>query len=400
MTDPIHTPPGQRKRRVLILGVTAAVATFAGAGLTWWIYAGKPSDEWRKDARYLPDDCHVVATVRVDEFLASQAGKEVIEQVVRLGQNAQSTFERVAAEVSGKPAPPPPPKLEPREAFIKDVRAAIGVDPFDIVHLTVGQAEGDHQPVFIVRTRKVIKAEEIQEHLPNNVFQFIGQAPQPPVRRSTKVGNHTVHEAAGVSFVIPEDRVIVYGSTGALRAILERTGAARMSAELTEALAHTDCGKTLAVAVVPPKGKQAFIPEGFNSPIPDSASLTLDVTDRVKITGRLKFANSGQAGECKTAVDGILGKAREGSGIPPGVTKLVGSIHVKQSGDQVLLTASADAAAIIDVIAQLGTRAERTFKQVGEKVGAAVDPNFKPVGDGANTFKKVGKAIDPPKKDD
>jgi hypothetical protein len=371
-----------------VLGL--AVATFLGAGLTWWIYAGKGADEWRRDARYLPDGSHVVVTIKVDEFLNSAAGKAAIEQISRLSQQAQGTFEEVGAKISGKPAPPRPPMLEPREFLTKEVRRELGIDPFDIVHVTVAQAEGDRQGVTVARTRKAVKAEEIQKHLARNAFQFVGPKGAPPAEpRSIKVGAFTVYEAAGVSFVIPEDRVVVYGTTESLRAILERNAAARFSAELTEALANADTSKTIAVAAVLPRGQTPEKVDGLGSAVlPQSVAFSFDVTDQVKITGRGKFQRAEQAGEFKTAVEKVIATARGARDLPPGVGKLLESIQLKHSGDQVHVTANADATAVIALIGQLGTNANQTFTQVGSAVGPAVGKET------SGTFKKVGSSIE------
>jgi hypothetical protein len=391
--------PGEsagKKRLWVVLGAGLSALVVAGAGLALWLVLRQPAGDWRRDARYLPDDCHFLVTLKAQELLNSKAAEATFKEIARLGQTANATFAEVGAQISGKPAPPPPPLPDPRQQFADGLRKEAGLDLADIQHVTIAGQGGFEAIVVVVRASKPVKAEEILARIQPNKFS------------KSRVAGHTLYEGIHLSFALPEDRAVIFGSSATLRKVLERNGEATLSPSLKAAVDRADFSKSATVVASWAKLKRS---PGFGGgldllgapAVPETGSFSFDVSDGVAATFRGSFKEAGEAEAFKTALERQVAAARKINGIPPALTKVLETIRATQSGNSVTVTASSDAEVVVAMIAQLGTQANRTFTQVGDTIGSTSDgstftkkdiaKSVKPApGDEKRTFKKVGKS--------
>jgi hypothetical protein len=385
-------PAGGKTALWISLGVGLAVFALVGAGLAWWLLGRKQAYDWQQDARYFPDNCQMLLTVQVDEFLNSAAGQAVIREVALMEYRARQSFKFVSKKINGvdgkgtnpEPELKPEPEPEPRRYYADMVRKETGLDLAHIRHLTVAGAHGG-RPVVIVRTSQAISAEQI--------LSGTGHADV----RKVQEGTQTVYEGGRNSFVLPEDRTVVFGPAETLRAIVRRNGAATLSPVLRQAIGQADFSKTVTLAAdwqeakKTRHGKGGFGPDWLDALLlPEAGAFGFELTTQVDITFQGIFQDAGQATEFKAAVERQAALARNGGGLPPGLTKLVQNLRVSGAGSQVSISASSDAQVVVEMITELGRSAQRTFTKVADKIGTTT---------AQPTFQKVPNQVSPNPKD-
>jgi hypothetical protein len=323
------------------------------------------------DTRYLPDDASTVVTIKIEEALSSPAGQSVIEQITGAERNAKAKFDQVAAQVGGQPAPAPEPVKTAQEELAEDFRREFGLELNNVVQLTIALKDSG-RPVQIVRIKKPVTAEEIDKLIPRNLFRTVGGEAPPSEARKTSVGALTIYEVpgmSGTSFAIAE-KVVIYGRTDALKAILERNGDARLSAELTEALGHADFSKTIAVAAVTPK--KALGPDWLGeTALPEAAAISIEFTDKIALSLHARFKDAKNAADVKTAFERALAEGQKSGSA--GITKFAEAVKVNQ------LTATATIAAdsVVELVRKFTSRTTNTFESVGTIARPAAPPQQK-----------------------
>jgi hypothetical protein len=339
----------------------------SAAGTAWWQRRGDATAPWPHDALYLPDQCHVVATIKVEELLNSSAGKSILKQIARAGRRTSSRF----APTGRKPAPVPDELADAREQLAQEIRNEIGLDLSNIVHVTIGHAEGDWRSVFIVRTRNSVKPHDLLERLSRNVFRVVGTGKPAKDPDPIQVGAHTIHvKAGGNAFVIPEDRVVVHGAAQTLRAILERDAEPKVSADLTGALTHVDGSKTVGLAIVFDKAKTEKARRGAGDWLggatpPLAGAASFEFSEQIKATFRATFTDERNAAEVMSTLEGSIASAKN---VPAEMGKLIQSVEVSQSGTLLTITATAGP----DVVAGIANPAQvaRILDYVGNGLQA------------------------------
>jgi hypothetical protein len=356
-------------------------------GLTWWLRCGDVPDDWRRDARYLPDQCQVVATVKVPELLNSAAGKSILKQIAHA---ANSTF----APIGGKAARAPAPQPDAREQLAQEIRKEIGLDLSNILHLTMGHAEGDWRSVFIFRTRNSVKPQEVLALLPRNAFRVVGTGKPAKDPDPIRVGAHTIYvKAGGNAFVIPKDRILVHGAAETLRAILERNAEPKLSADLSDALAQVDDSKTIGLAMVFAKTNnektRVSAAEWLGgATLPPAGAMSFEFSEQITAAFKTTFHDERDAAKVLSTVQDSVASAK---GVPGDLGKLIQSVRISQSGAQLTVTARAGPD-IVDGIAD-PTLVARVLSYLGNPLQRqAGDSTFEYVAGSVKTFKsKVGE---------
>jgi hypothetical protein len=347
----------------------------SAAGTAWWQRRGDPIDPWPHDARYLPDQCHVVATIKLEELLISSAGKSILKQIARAGRGTSITF----APTGRKAAPVPDQLADAREQLAQEIRNETGLDLSNIVRVTIGHGEGDWRSVFIFRTRNPVKPQEVLERLSRNVFRLVGTGKPIKDPDPIQVGAHTIHvKAGGNAFVIPEDRIVVHGAAQTLRAILERNAEPKLSADLTEALTDVDGSKTIGLAIVLTKANNEKTipgaPEWLGGATPPLAgAVNFEFSEQIKATFKATFKDQRNAAKVMSTVQASIVSAKN---VPGEMGKLIQSVEVSQSGTHLTITASAGP----DVVAGIANPAQmaRVLGYVGNGLqGRAADSTFR-----------------------
>jgi hypothetical protein len=286
-------------------------------------------------------------------LLNSSAGKSIFNQIARAGARTNSTF----APIGGKASAAPAPQADAREQLALEIRKKIGLDLSDILHMTIGHAEGDWRSVFIVRTRNPVRPQEVLARLPRNVFRLVSTGKPVKDPDPIRVGAHTIHvKAGGDAFVIPEDRTVVHGAADTLRAILERNAEPKFSADLTEALTQVDGSKTIGLALVFPKANNEKTRAGAPAWLagatpPPAGSVSFEFTEQIKATFKATFNDERDAAQVMSTVQGSVASAKN---VPGEAGKLIQSVQIAQSGSQLTITARAGP----DVVAGIANPAQ------------------------------------------
>jgi HEAT repeat protein len=144
------------------------------------------------DLVYLPNDCQIVASVNVPACLASKTYARIKDAGVGLDSTDIAT-----------------------------VRSLLGVAPEEIDRVVVGIAVGkdpkDVDVTVLVRTKRAVKASDLQGE---------GAPPAKP----EGVGKFTIHVRPDFTFVIPDDKTIVLSSNAdTLSRILKRDAPAKLT---------------------------------------------------------------------------------------------------------------------------------------------------------------------------
>jgi hypothetical protein len=339
------------------------------------------------DTRFLPDHSQVICTVRVDAFLESPAGQEVVRQISQLGRRAESTFQQVAARIGGKPSPPKPvpPPPSPREELEKEAHNQFGLALADIQELTFAAAGNRSLSVVVVRTKQPAQVEDVLGHLKKAqaarpTFVRIGEKPTftAPEVRKVQAGGQTVHVVGTSAFAVPEARTVIYGQPELLGKILERNGPAQLPPHLRQALDQSKGSHTVTIALDGQRLQAGPRPHtgevGPNGtpvpPLPEAAVVQLDLKTDINASFQLLFQDAGAADKFKTVFQALVAAPR-GNALPPDVARLLGSVTLTAQANSVTGAVRLDGEVLIKVLAQFGTSSSQTFHKVGNRVGPA-----------------------------
>jgi phage FluMu protein Com len=207
----------RRSRMMLFVGLGCGGALLllclgVGAGVGIWWYTSSPIGD---ELTYMPGNCEVLASIRVDQLLASDAYKQIEKEVPQLKQ-----------AVAGG-----------------DAEKEMGLQLSNIERVVIGGALGNRdKPVVVVRTKQAVKAEDMVGKIKGKSFT------------GTKVGSYTLYESGGATgdgFCVAKKNLVLFGTSAALRLVLQRDKKPDFPAGLSAAMKEADFSKTIAVAVAP-----------------------------------------------------------------------------------------------------------------------------------------------------
>jgi hypothetical protein len=318
---------GKKKRRsrtMLFVGLGCGGALLllcmgVGAGVGVWWYMSSPISE---ELTYMPSNCEVLASIRLDQLLDSKAYKQVEQEVPMLKQ-------AVAAGEAEK---------------------EIGLKLSNVERIVVGgHLGGGDQPVVAVRTKQPVKAEDLVGKIKGKSFT------------GSKVGSYTLYETPGGdgnAFCVAKSKLVLFGPASSLRSVLQRNKKPDLSPKLNAAVKEADFSSTIVIAAAAPKqggGKPAGNIGGL--PISGAALFAGDddvdgmvlqakVTADVSLTFMLLCRDPATATVAKRKLDEGLTKAKSMPNIPP---ELRNALDVKSSvsGRKVTMTTDIKVAPMI-----------------------------------------------------
>lgn len=204
--------PGWLNAVLLGGGVAAALVVglfwlmdYTGAGFSFGLFASSgPGHE----VRFLPDGCHLIATVDVQ------------------GLEASAAFKKVRAEI------------EPLDPQFAERWNNGGLAPSKVARVLVGGTAGSPADVIVVyRTRAPVTAEAILSER-NQKYN------------ESKEGNYTVFGRPGEAFCFPEPTLVVWSQRPeSLSQALRRNSRPNLSRAMTKALDVAEFAHTVAAAV-------------------------------------------------------------------------------------------------------------------------------------------------------
>jgi hypothetical protein len=160
---------------------------------------------------YLPNNCQTVVSVRPEQILNSDTYKDIKKELA-----SDSDPEKNLEQLSG-------------------------ISLSNMQQVVIGMAAtadgGQPDVVFVVKTVKPVSADDIKG-------KKMGMTPQ-----ETKVRDITVYEVLGISWCLPESKLVVIGKSDTLKKILERNKSAELSEGLRAALKYADFSKSITMAV-------------------------------------------------------------------------------------------------------------------------------------------------------
>ena len=312
---------GNRTLLFVGLGCGALLLLCMGIGGTgtflWWYLSSPIGDE----LSYMPGNCEVLASIRVDQLLASDAYKQVEKEVPQLKQ-----------AVGGGEA-----------------EKEIGLQLSNIERVVVGGSMSKKEPpVVAIRTKQAVKAEDLIAKLKGKSFT------------GAKVGSYTLYEAPGAdgdAFCVAKKNLVVFGSAKALRDVLQRNKKPDFPAGLSAAMKEADFSKTIAVAAAAPQtsGSPAPGPGGF--PLGGAAALgsfkgaegmvfQAKVSSDVSLTFIALCKDADAAKDAKKKIDEGLTQLKQAPMIPKDISSAI-DVKTSVSGRKVTATTDVKVAPLI-----------------------------------------------------
>jgi hypothetical protein len=309
----------RRSRTMLLVGLGCGGALLllcmgVGAGVGIWWYMSSPIGD---ELTYMPNNCEILASIRVDQLLASDAYKQVEREVPQLKQ-----------AIAGGEA-----------------EKEIGLQLSNIERVVVGGTMGNReQPIVAVRTKQAVKADDLVAKIKGKSFT------------NKKVGSYTLYEAGADGFCVVSNKLVLFGPSGGVQAVLSRNKKPTFSAGLSAAMKEADFSKTIAVAVAVPQGggKPAAGFGGFplggaalgGTEDVEGVVVQAKVTSDVSLTFMLLCKDAATATVAKRKLDEGLTKAKSAPGIPPDLRSLL-DVKASVSGRKVTATMDIKVAPLI-----------------------------------------------------
>jgi hypothetical protein len=299
-----------------------------GAGVGIWWYTSSPIGD---ELTYMPGNCEILASIRVDQLLASDAYKQVEKEVPQL----KDAIAGGAAEKE------------------------MGLTLSNIERVVVGGALGNRdQPVVVIRTKSAVKAEDMVGKIKGKTFT------------GTKVGSYTLYETSGATgdaFCVPKKNLILYGSSASLRLVLKRDKKPDFPAGLSAAMKEADFSKTIAVAIAPlqtsgaaapPLGGRGGFPMGPAMPFGQTKDLEGMVV-QAKVATDISLAvimvckDAATAADAKKKLDEALPQLKSNPMLP---ADLKGALDFKASvsGKKLTLSSEIKVAPLIKAVKNFG----------------------------------------------
>jgi len=313
---------GNRTLLFVGLGCGALLLVCMGLGGTggflWWYLSSPLGDE----LTYMPANAEVIASVRLDQLLASDAYKQVENEVPQLKQ-----------AVAGGEA-----------------EKEIGLSLSNIERLVIGGASGGGRLVVAVRTKQPVKAEDLVGKIKGKSFT------------GKKVGSYTLYEAGNDGFSVVGKKLVVFGPARAVQDVLTRNKKPDFSPRLSAAMKEADFSKTIAIAIAagakPGGGKGAAnfggFPLGGGVPLVgdddvEGVVLQAKVTADVSLTAVVLCKDAATATVAKRKLDEGLAKLKSSQEVPPDLRNAF-DLKLSASGRKVTATTDVKVAPLIKAI--------------------------------------------------
>jgi phage FluMu protein Com len=283
-----------------------------GVGVGIWWYTSSPIGD---ELTYMPGSCEYIASVRVDQLLASDAYKQVENEVPQLKQ-----------ALAGGGA-----------------EQEVGLSLSNVERVVVGGPLSKRdEPVVAVRTKQPVKAEDLTGKIKGKSFT------------AAKEGSYTIYETpgGGSAFCVAKKNLVLFGSGAALRVVLRRNKKPDIPANLSAAMKETDFKQTIAVAFVPPQQSGTIAPPlggrgglPFGGPVavgpPPGAEwgvLQGKVGADISLNLVVQCKSPADAADIKRKIDEGMALVRQ---LPGGLKDLSGAIEVRASATGPKMTATA-----------------------------------------------------------
>jgi hypothetical protein len=231
-----------RKKLFILLGAAFLVlglclASGVGVGLWWYFSPSGPGDE----LKYMPDNCQMLASVRVEQILKSDAYAELKREV---------------------------PEAE--ELLKKEPKLLLPLDDIAVISMGLSFKDADNA-IVVIQTKSAVSAADIKSHRKNESYKEV------------QVGRYTLYEGNSEAFCIAESKLVVFGKAAAVRKVLERDKKPELSEGMKAAIKQVDFSKSMVVAINT-KGVElpkSSDPAGPANPVPGPIDLP-DITKNLE----------------------------------------------------------------------------------------------------------------------
>jgi hypothetical protein len=289
----------KRKKSPLLLygllgGGCAFLLILAGGigALAWWFFFSTGLDD---DLKFMPNNCQVVASIRMDQLLASQVFQELRREIPQIDQGMK--------------------------AGLNDES---GIPTEDIEQIVIGANPNSQDLITVVHTKKAVEARDLRSRIKNSNYT------------ETKIGKYVVHESQNVlhpTFCVVDKKRVVVGKKEVLQAVLQRDKKPEFSKNLQDALKQTDFTKTIAVAA---DTQVVHALPGGGVPMPGAPndvlgalgktkafSVQCKISSEVRLEMTLFCQDAAAANDVKKLIDGFLVMGRNNKALPKEVSDLL-----------------------------------------------------------------------------
>jgi hypothetical protein len=257
--------------------------------------------------RYLPDKCMIVAGVKVDDLLDSDAWKEVEKEL----PNFRDDSNKVGDE--------------------------IGVPLANISYILRGQAKGPpHDPITVVTTKKSVNARDMLDRIKKTKYDELNMAGRTVYQRKY-ADNILILPEQRVAFCVVDSKTVIMGTTHQVRSVLERDKKPELSVTLQAALKQADTSRTAFVAIdfkdVNP-GRWLDLPNSFQLPEGVeglAVGAAAGSSFQVELTVLCKDAKVAE--EARKAIEAGLAAAK--NDLPKDLADALGAVQLSTSGAHV-----------------------------------------------------------------
>jgi hypothetical protein len=295
-----------KKSPVLLFGLVGAgcfgllMCCSGIGGLAWWLWPSSFDD----DLKYVPNNCQIVASVRWDDLMQSEAFKQMKRE-----------FPEVNKELN-------------------DSKKELGLSPDDIDQIVFGAANAK-EFIVVIRTKKEVTAADLRskdskvKYTESKVGKYLLQEPQ---------------DSFNPAFCVVDKKRFLVGEKGALRAVLTRDKKPEFSKNLEAAMKEVDFKKTVAFAMdtqfvrsqasnLGALGKQKDALGAFGKM--NGVAAHLNVRSDVDIKMVILCQDTTTANDVKKMIDGFLAMGRNVPDLPKEASDLL-NVDLKVDGKNVV----------------------------------------------------------------
>lgn len=309
-------PPGPwlpHWKQPWVLGAAGLVLLVILGLAGWFLLSGAG---FNHDLKFLPDHCHLIASVNLEALTGTPAYRDIREEVDSVHKDVEKEFKK-----------------------------AWGI-PFDAVsRISIGSSfEDGEDSVVVIRTRKDITLNDILARKRDGNY------------KERRAGNYVVQEATGPeSFCVADDRTVVYGRAETLDAILRRNGKPDLSPNMKNALKPVDFSEGVVLAADLQAGSKKRrlpflalpgIPEGLADA--DTASLQIAWSSSLDLTATLTCADARAAEDLRKLLDGQLGKWGKTPGLSRDAVRMLDDVKLTTKDARLLVSLKVQPATVIE----------------------------------------------------
>gem|GEM_PF-2760339 len=328
---------------VPMIAVAALLLLMGGAFGAWLMLGGKAGAG--SDLKYLPDEPDFIVSADVNGMISSGAGQKVKD---KLG-DVFSTIN----------------KMNSKDSNIK---------PEDTGRITVGIRAMEKRAAGVIHLNRAISDQEFRD------MQQKGTG--------TNVGSYQAVILNNALICRIDERTFIAGDEPTVRKVIERNGPAKISDELTAAMAEVDFSKSIAMAGslknlanLAGPGRMPMGPMGMPGMNGiRGGALQADVGNDVRLKAILICKDSQTADQMKAMADAGITMAKMQAGnpnVPPQAAKamkILDTLDISSSGGAVRANLTLDVDTILDMVpVGLG-------KQMAERANAEAAANDAPAG--------------------